>query len=135
MCFVFVACMLRFRTIEESILGRLETVLYSASFRVKTSGSSYSEASASKPSRIPVKHRERTLNKSRGKRRLLRRYVKKNVPVSSRIPPLQRNMYFAATNIILKKEDKQKHTSKAALKCRQSCCVVGLRKSKKCHEE
>ena len=37
------------------------------------------------PSRIPVKQLERTLNKSRRKRRLLRIYVNKNVPSSSRI--------------------------------------------------
>ena len=70
------------------------------------------------PSRIPVKQLERSLNKSRRKRRLLRIYVKKNMPSSSRIHQFTKK-YALYHNKHGKKEDKykQKSTSKASLKC------------------
>ena len=84
------------------------------------------------PGRIPVKQLERTLNKSRRKRHLLRIYVKKRVPSSSRIHQFTKKYTFYR-NKHGKEEDKykQKSTSKAALKCRRNCCSTGLRKPKK----
>ena len=84
------------------------------------------------PSRIPVKQLERTLNKSRRKRHLLRINVKKSVPSSSRIHQFTKKYAFYR-NKHGKEEDKykQKSTSKATLKCRRNCCSTGLRKPKK----
>ena len=84
------------------------------------------------PSRSPVKQPERTLNTSWRKRHLLRIYVKKSVPSSSRIHQFTKKYAFYR-NKHGKEEDnyKQKSTSKAELKCRRNCCSTGLRKPKK----
>ena len=82
-------------------------------------------------SRIPVKQQERTLNKSRRKRRLLRAYVKKNVPSSSRIHQFTKKYSLYRDKHYGKNEDKQKLTSNATVKCKRKCCSTWLRKSKK----
>ena len=81
------------------------------------------------PSRIPFKQLERTLNKSRRKRHLLRIYVKKSVPSSSRIHQFTKKYAFYR-NKHGKEEDKYKEKS-TSNKCRRNCCSTGLRNPKK----